>query len=133
MALPADHQLPSAINLDARDPDLASNLSRLGPVQPNPTYSPSSTTAYAAPRAEHNPILGTLAARQCFAAKAEQEASDFAKADFPGKTLLDVRTLRKALVLRDEQGMPEQEIERALSLKKGVMKTLGNKGVVEAA
>lgn len=38
-------QLEIAINLDSQDPDLALNarLSQLGPVQPNPTFSNSST------------------------------------------------------------------------------------------
>lgn len=47
--------------------------------------------------------------------------------------MIDVGTLRKALVLRDEQGMPEPDIEKILGLRAGVMKSLGRRGVVEVA
>ncbi len=46
---------------------------------------------------------------------------------------MDVATVRKALVLRDEQGMEVPEIERALGLARGVVGSLGRQGIVEVA
>ena len=38
--------------------------------------------------------------------------------------------IRQILVLRDERGVEDAEIERRLGLKEGVVKRLGGRGVV---
>ena len=38
--------------------------------------------------------------------------------------------IRQVLMLRDDRGVDEAEIERRLGLKEGVVKRLGGKGVV---
>ena len=80
-----------------------------------------------------NPAVAMLAARQRIAEEAEKEKIAAGRKGFEGKSFVDVAMVRKILVLRDEQGMPAEEIERALGLKKGVVGRLGRKGVVEAA
>ena len=40
--------------------------------------------------------------------------------------------MRQMLMLRDEKGMGEDEIERTLGLKKGLVGRLGRRGVVES-
>ncbi len=42
-------------------------------------------------------------------------------------------TIRQVLMMRDELGTPEEEIERKLGLKNGVVRKLGGKGVVSGA
>ena len=46
---------------------------------------------------------------------------------------MDVITIRQILVLRDEKGVPAQEIEKQLGLRNGVVARLGRKGVVKAS
>jgi len=148
----------AVIDLDARDPHLAASLRKLGPVQPFPTFSPSSTSSPDAfgtdantplssssqiphspngnpifPSPATNPALAILTARSRIAEAAEQEKVDFGKPGFEGRRFLDVATVRKALVLRDEQGMEVPEIERALGLARGVVGSLGRQGIVEVA
>ena len=47
-----------------------------------------------------------------------------------GRQFLDVITIRQVLMLRDEKGLAEGEIEKRLGLMKGVVGRLGPKGVV---
>lgn len=134
-----------AIDLDARDPDFAASLRRLGPVQPNPTYSPSSTSTHgnsvtaqsasgpSIPAARPNPALQILAQRERIAQVAERERIDSGKVGFQGRSLIDVGLVRKCLVLRDEGGVSASEIEKKLGLKAGLVASLGKVGVVEAA
>ncbi|PWY86030.1 hypothetical protein BO70DRAFT_428105 [Aspergillus heteromorphus CBS 117.55] len=42
---PPSTERSSAIDLDGRDPDFAASLRTIGPVTPNPTFSPSSTVS----------------------------------------------------------------------------------------
>ena len=136
------------IDLDARDPHLAESLRRIGPVQPNPTFSPSSTSYASNPQASslsspspvlhvpspaNNAALATLAARERIQSLYEEEKANIGRDGFQGKTLLDISTIRKILVLRDEQGMQPEEIERTLELKSGLLATFGRIGTVEAA
>ena len=46
---------------------------------------------------------------------------------------MDVVTIRQILVLRDEKGLEDGEIERTLGLKRGVVERLGRRGVVVAS
>ncbi|PWY93495.1 hypothetical protein BO94DRAFT_563896 [Aspergillus sclerotioniger CBS 115572] len=124
----------TAIDLDGRDPDFAASLRTIGPVTPNPTYSPSSTfTHQPAPTVfppATNPALLVFSSRQRITKAAEQEAEAMGKMDFQGREFLDALTIRQVLAMRDRQGLGEREIERVLRLKKGVVGKLGVRGVV---
>ena len=43
---------------------------------------------------------------------------------------MDVNTIRQVLVMRDEKGMGEADIEKTLGLVGGVVRALGQRGVV---
>ena len=64
----------------------------------------------------------------------QQEAeAEFAKTSRSGggkRSFLDVNTIRQILVMRDEKGMGEGDIEENLGLARGVVKALGQKGIV---
>lgn len=128
------------VDLDARDPDFASRLSRLGPVRhPAPTYSPSSTSAPPAapsgmyPDARANPAIATLAARERIAGAVEREKLARGRPGWAGRRFVDVQSVRRALAMRDERGMSEAEVEREMGLREGTMARWGGRGVVEAA
>nr|POE77364.1 hypothetical protein CFP56_09011 [Quercus suber] len=131
-----------AINLDASDPDFAQSLRTLGPVQPNPTLSPSSTfpspgNPTSRPRAypadpRRNPAVMVLESRARLQERADQEFREAGRAGHEGREFLDIYTIQRVLRLRDEQGKPAGEIERVLGLKKGVVGRLGSAGVVAA-
>lgn len=74
-----------------------------------------------------------LQARQRISEAAEAEKVAAGRKGFEGRTFAGVGDVRKMLVLRDEQKMPAEEIERAMGLKKGTVGRLGRVGVVEAA
>ncbi|PYH47321.1 uncharacterized protein BP01DRAFT_421656 [Aspergillus saccharolyticus JOP 1030-1] len=134
----------SAIDIDGRDPDFAASLRSIGPVTPNPTFSPSSTFApaqrsFGAAGAHHpatvfppaaNPALLTVTARQQITQAAEAETDAMGRRDFAGREFLDAFTIRQVLAMRDRQGLPAREIERVMRLKSGVVERLGPKGVV---
>ncbi|KAI9656299.1 MAG: hypothetical protein M1821_004962 [Bathelium mastoideum] len=148
-----------AINLDAADPAFAQSLRSLGPVQPNPQLSPSSTfpstnnTTAASPLppgATHptqphfptaaqisaNPALTLLRRREELATEAEREFQRVGKrqgsgaGEEQGRRFLDVVTIGRVLRMRD-QGKEAEEIERVMGLRKGIVGRLGEKGVVE--
>ncbi|RAL05995.1 uncharacterized protein BO80DRAFT_461028 [Aspergillus ibericus CBS 121593] len=140
---PPSLQRSSAIDLDGRDPDFAASLRTIGPVTPNPTYSPSSTFQQYPPHHQQhqqttptvfppssNPALLVFSARQRITKAAEQETEAMGKMGFQGREFLDALTIRQVLAMRDRQGMGEREIERMLRLKGGVVGRLGGRGVV---
>jgi len=121
-------------------------LRSLGPVTPNSTLSNSSTFSPRTgeglknvfPDPAMNPAVRVLAARERLAGEAERE---FARVrgytddvdgggGAGGRRFLDVFTLRRVLVMRDEKGMGAGEIERAIGLAEGVVGRLGERGVV---
>ncbi|PQE32490.1 Ribophorin II protein [Rutstroemia sp. NJR-2017a WRK4] len=143
-----------SINLDSSDPGLASRLRTIGPVQPSPMMSNSSTFNRASakdpstsdstfvpsastpsqsifPTAHNNPAVSLLTARYRIAEEAEKEFANIGRKGFAGRSYLDVSTIRTAIVLRSE-GMPEAEIEKRLDLKKGVVRSLGGDVVAVA-
>ncbi|KAF2088751.1 hypothetical protein K490DRAFT_63965 [Saccharata proteae CBS 121410] len=148
-----------AINLDAADPAFAASLRSLGAVQPNPHFSPSSTSPYdprrstpsstnrpseqqqpfqpsmfpqpGASGAPMNPALAVLAARERLQQEAEREFESMGKKGAMGREFLDVSMVRRVLELR-ARGKSEAEIEKGLDLKKGVVARLGARGIVEA-
>lgn len=88
-----------------------------------------------------NPAVQVLAARERLAGEAERE---FARVrgyvdeevrgvvgeGTNGRRFLDVMAIRQVLVMRDEKGMREGEIERKMGLAGGVVGRLGGRGVV---
>ena len=77
--------------------------------------------------------MSLLTARYRLAEEAELEFSNIGRKGSEGRQFLDVVTIRQILVLRDEKGLGEGEIERRLGLRKGVVGRLGRKGLVEAS
>ena len=135
--------LPLAINRDAQDPDFARSLRSLGPVQPNPTFSNTSTFNNASeaagsqpkifPDTSTNPALQILNARASLSAAAEREFEQTGRKGFAGREFLDVITIRQILSLRDEQNVPAATIEKQLGLKAGVVARLGKREVTRNA
>lgn len=138
------------------DLDFAARLHQMGVVQPNPTFSPSSTAG----RDTHgddadmlrqirqhqqrygpsNPTLSVLAARRRIQAEQADEADGGGAAAGPGATpssaasgreFLSAPTIRDILVLRD-RGVDAAAIEARLHLKPGVVARLGPAGLVAA-
>lgn len=133
----ASGERDAAINLDASDPDFAQSLRNLGPVQPNPTLSPtsafnqshSSSSATQQPDPRLNPAVLVLSARADLASRADAEIAETGRRGRENKReFLDVYTIRQILTLR-EQGRSGEAIEKHLSLKKGVVERLGVEGV----
>ena len=123
------------INLDASDPDFARSLRSLGPVQPNPTMSPTSafnpddpastSRQPVSPDPRNNPALAVLDARAKLQDEAEREFVEAGKRGHEGRQFLDVYTIRQMLVMRDEQGISAGQIEKTLGLKEGSTGRLG--------
>jgi hypothetical protein len=121
--------------MDGRDPDFAASLRSIGPVNPSPTFSNSSTfnrpgsmqTVF--PQAS-NPALLVVTARQRLTEAADKEAEHFGHAGHPGRSFLDALTIQQVLTMRDKQGMRRGDIERFLGLKKGVLERLGKDEIV---
>lgn len=127
----------AAIDLDGRDADFAASLRSIGPVDPNPTLSHSSTFNRSSvqtvfPTAS-NPALLTVTARQRISKAAQEEMDQMSRGEYAGRQFLDALTIQQALNMRDLQRMPLREIERTLRLKEGVMDRLGKDGVVARA
>lgn len=71
-----------------------------------------------------------LTAREQLAKDAEAE---FARVRYEGggdRKFLDVMTVRQILMMRDEKKMADADIEQKLNLASGIVKRLGNKGVI---
>ncbi|KAJ5095989.1 hypothetical protein NUU61_005345 [Penicillium alfredii] len=125
----------SAIDLDGRDPDFAASLRSIGPVNPSPTHSNSSTfnrpgsmqTIF--PQSS-NPALLVMTARQRVAKAVAEESDQLGRQSFNGRRFVDALTLQQALTMRDRQKMPRAEIENILRLQPGVMDRLGMEGLV---
>ena len=155
-----------AINNDASDPDLDAaynaRLSQIGPVQPSPTMSNSSTFNTSAstynpslspshqsshgnfqPSASSpsqsifpsvpNPAIAFLQARERLAQEAEEEFENLGRRGAAGRRFLDVVTIRQVLMMRDELRKGAEEIETQLGLQKGVVRKMGPRGVVSGA
>ncbi|EGP88547.1 unnamed protein product [Zymoseptoria tritici ST99CH_1A5] len=133
----------AAINLDASDPDFAQSLRNLGPVQPNPTLSPSSAFPSqhssvqgqrpTAPDPRKNPAVMVLTARSKLQEEAEAEFMESGTRGHAGRQFLDVYTIRQILTMRDEKRQSAAAIEKRLGLKPGVVERLGAAGVVALA
>lgn len=71
-----------------------------------------------------------VTARQRINKIAQEESAQVGLPSFSGRQLLDALTIQQALSMRDQQGLPNGEIERLLRLKPGVMDRLGKEGLV---
>ncbi|KAI7159610.1 hypothetical protein KC349_g4006 [Hortaea werneckii] len=136
-----------AINLDASDPDFAQSLRSIGPVQPNPTLSPTSAFPNPGnpnknltqaprplgPKPRENPTLVALDSRAKLQEAADAEFQMAGKRGHEGRQFLDVYMIRQILIERDVQGRSAEEIERKMGLKRGVVERLGGRGIVQLA
>lgn len=127
----------TAIDLDGRDPHFAASLRSIGPVNPNPTLSHSSTfnrgsTQTVFPTAS-NPALLAVSARQRITEAAQEEMDRMARGEHTERQFLDALTIQQVLNMRDLQRMPPKEIERNLRLKEGTVRRFGREGVVARA
>ncbi|AEO53264.1 hypothetical protein MYCTH_2122102 [Thermothelomyces thermophilus ATCC 42464] len=142
-AIRADSTDPDGTELS---PDFAARLQKMGIVQPNPTYSPSSiaspfpdvsgirqsvsTPQY--PASSNNATLGVLEVRRQLEARAREELENTGKSTDKGREFLDIGTIRQILVLR-QGGASPADIEARLRLKPGVVERFGPQGVVAPA
>ncbi|KAF1982565.1 hypothetical protein K402DRAFT_466688 [Aulographum hederae CBS 113979] len=144
-----------AINLDASDPHFARRLGSIGPVDPNPYLSNSSTSPFDPttasspyshfpppasragrtnfPDPSHNPAIMILRARQRIQDEADAEEDMVGRTGFRGKRYLEASLIRQMLVLRDGKGMGAEAIERELMLAPGTVGRLGPRDVVANA
>ncbi|KAF2863313.1 hypothetical protein K470DRAFT_255002 [Piedraia hortae CBS 480.64] len=124
---PAEEGRGEEIDRDGRDPDFARFLRSIGPVQPNPTLSPSSQ---AGPHGKafdpmSNPAVVMLKARARIQQEAEEEQQQTEQGHGQGRKYLVAEELRQMLVLRDVHRKSAAEIERTMGLKTGVVDKLG--------
>ena len=77
-----------------------------------------------------NPALRILQARQQLQDEAERELEMLGRRGFEGRRFLRSGEIRDVLALR-EAGVGEEEIERRMGLKKGVVRVLAPRGIVE--
>lgn len=150
-AIRADAPNQETVPTEFMSPQFAARLRELGAVDPRPLFSNSSTAGprpggggdsgdpNAAqpsrppnwPSARDNVTLGVLEARRRLEEQAEAEMESMGRASDQGRELVDVGTVRRVLLLR-QQGVGDREIEERFGLKTGVVRRLGPAGVVEA-
>ncbi|OAQ73394.1 hypothetical protein VFPPC_13002 [Pochonia chlamydosporia 170] len=133
-----------AIIADGSDPDFSHGdfsrrLQQMGVVQPNPTFSPSSTAKthmrqelsdtpkYAL--SSHNATLSVLEAREFLQQQADDDTAKVGQTRSHGRRFVDMRTLIDSLRLRD-QGVPYTAIEERLKLQPGTLGRLGRRGIL---
>jgi hypothetical protein len=117
----------------------SSRLQHLGIVQPNPTFSPSSTarpvegrgSRTTGPVFAENSTVSALEARQKLEQAVVTDFEQMGTASYQGREFLDVATIRKVLILRDS-GVEPTAIESKLRLKPGVVGKMGPPGAVTA-
>lgn len=141
----ANFLFPAAIRADAMDPDFApggfsQRLQSMGIVEPNPTYSPSSTAnpqlgpsaplGPMYPPARTNPTLTALEARQRLQREAEENLEAMGRSGNEGRRFLDMRTVVDAIKLRDH-GVPQQEIESRLRIQPGLLSRFGRPDILK--
>jgi hypothetical protein len=127
-------------------PDFADRLRKMGVVQPNPTFSPSSIASPVPdasgvkqslpksrfPSVPNNATLGVLEARHRLETQAKQELANTGKSTDKGREFLDIATVKQILVLR-QSGRSSADIEQRLRLKPGTAARLGPEGIVSPA
>ncbi|OLN92800.1 hypothetical protein CCHL11_06698 [Colletotrichum chlorophyti] len=133
-----------SINPDNVTAEFSSRLRSMGIVQPNPTFSPTSTAGPSPhadliqnpgplfPSTSRNATLGTLEARRLLQQQAEEEFEGMGRSTSQGREFLDLKTIVQIHLLRDK-GHSSSEIEERLDLKKGVVARLGRPGITSPA
>ncbi len=129
------------------DPDFtpsgfAKRLQQMGVVDPNPTYSPSSTAgphlggtpSSAAgpvfPSARNNTTLSVLEARSRLQRQADEDMEAFSQVGNKAqRRFLDMRTLIDAIQLQD-RGMSAADVEKKLGLAPNLLGKFGRRGVL---
>lgn len=123
--------------------DFSQRLQQMGVVQPNPTYSPSSTADVPSPAGipnqtigapqfppkKANPTLSALEARRRLQHQAEKEFEALGSANPTGRRLVDMRTLIDALQLLN-RGAPQADVEKRLQLEAGLLGKLGGPRII---
>ncbi|KUI70415.1 hypothetical protein VM1G_05790 [Cytospora mali] len=131
-------------------PEYAQRLRDIGIVQPNPTYSSSSTVSPSPPsppspssplqQADNsgpifpspssNLVLAALEARERLQQEADEEFESLGLSDSQGRRFLTSGMIRDVLVMRD-RGASEEEIENRFNLRKGVVRKLGPRSLFQ--
>lgn len=129
-------------------PGLAERLRQIGVVQPNPTYSPSSTASPTTssssqlaphdhapsgpvfPSPSNNAVLSALEARERLSREAEEEFESLGLSSGQGRRFLTSGMIRDVLVMR-ERGASEGEIENRFNLRRGLVRRLGPRDLVQ--
>lgn len=127
-------------------PGLAERLRQIGVVQPNPTYSPSSTASPTTssqpsrheqgpggpvfPSPSNNAVLSALEARERLSREAEEEFESLGLSSGQGRRFLTSGMIRDVLVMR-ERGASDGEIEHRFNLRKGLVRRLGPRDMVQ--
>ncbi|KFA72477.1 hypothetical protein S40288_08605 [Stachybotrys chartarum IBT 40288] len=121
--------------------DFSRRLQQMGVVQPNPTYSPSSTAGTHGdaapptplgpmfPSASNNTTLSVLEARQRLQRAAEEELEAGGQSSSQSRRFVDMRTLVDAMQLR-HRGMSSADIERKLRMRPGLLHNIGNRNLI---
>ncbi|KAH0443002.1 hypothetical protein CcaCcLH18_01115 [Colletotrichum camelliae] len=138
-----DDILTGSINPEVSE-EFSSRLRQMGVVQPNPTYSATSTASlppHAAaisnpgplfPPTSRNATLATLEARRALQQRAEEEFENMGRSGNEGRTLLDLNTIVQMHLMRDK-GHSSAQIEERLGLRKGIVEKLGRPGITSPA
>ncbi|KAK2056508.1 hypothetical protein LY76DRAFT_595070 [Colletotrichum caudatum] len=133
-----------SVNPDSVTAEFSSRLQQMGIVQPNPTFSPTSTAGPSPhadliqnpgplfPSSSQNATLGTLEARSRFQKQADDEFDGLGRSSSEGREFLDLKTIVQMHLMRDK-GQSPGEIEERLNLKKGVVARLGRPGITSPA
>lgn len=123
-------------------PGLAERLRQIGVVQPNPTYSPSSTASPTSsqpaanepgpvfPSPSNNAVLSALEARERLSREAEEEFESLGLSSGQGRRFLTSGMIRDVLVMR-ERGASEADIENRFNLRRGVVRKLGPRSLFQ--
>lgn len=136
----------SSAQENSLQPGLAERLRQIGVVQPNPTYSPSSTASPTSsqpgtqqphggsgpifPSPSNNAVLSALEARERLSREAEEEFESLGLSSSQGRRFLTSGMIRDVLVMR-ERGARDEEIENRFNLRRGVVRRLGPRGMVQ--
>ncbi|KAK2017235.1 hypothetical protein LZ32DRAFT_551730 [Colletotrichum eremochloae] len=142
--LKTDDIAADSVNPDSVTAEFSSRLQQMGIVQPNPTFSPTSTAGPGPhadliqnpgplfPSSSRNVTLGTLEARSRFQKQADEEFDSLGRSGSEGREFLDLKTIVQMHLMRDKGHSPA-EIEARLNLKKGVVARLGRPGITSPA
>lgn len=121
--------------------DFSRRLQQMGVVQPNPTYSPSSTAGTHGdaapptplgpmfPSVSNNTTLSVLEARQRLQRAAEEELEAGGQSSSQSRRFVDMRTLVDAMQLR-HRGMSSADIERKLRMRPGLLQIIENRSLI---